>query len=87
MPGGEEEANFLTLTFKCKCSKLQIVEAFHDVLPCSSGDTSQTLANGLIVQLKSEQWDGEFLDLKEGDETPPDKSVLKIVYGPLQVYK
>ena len=50
--------------------RLEVVEAFRDVLPCSSN------ASSLIVQVKSEEWEGTFLDLKEGDEIPASKSVL-----------
>ena len=40
---------------------LQIVGAFGDVLPSSSKKTCQDLANSLIVQLKSEEWEGAFV--------------------------
>ena len=36
------------------------------------------------MQVKSEDWDGQFIDLKEGDATAPDKSMLRIVYGPVR---
>ena len=42
--------------------RLEVVEAFRDVLPCSSNATTQDIASSLIVQVKSE---GTFLDLNE----------------------
>ena len=32
----------------------------------------------IIVQIKSEDWDGEFIDVKENDDIP-DRSVVKVI--------
>ena len=56
------------------------------MLPCSSNATTQDIASSLIVQVKSEgTLSGRGHFLKEGDEIPASKSVLRVVYGPLQV--
>ena len=62
--------------------RLEVVETFRDVLPSSSSATAQ---GTLILQIKSEEWDGTFLDLKEGDPLPMNRSVLRIVSGPSTV--
>jgi hypothetical protein len=36
------------------------------------------LASSLVVQLKDEEWNGEFVDLKEG-QAIPDHSVLNVI--------
>ena len=51
--------------------RLEVVETFRDVLPSSSSATAQ---GTLILQIKSEEWDGTFLDLKEGDPLPMNRS-------------
>ena len=38
----------------------------------------------LLVQVKSEEWGGEFVDLKS-DATIPDRSVLRVVVGKCKV--
>ena len=45
-----------------------IVEAFVDV----------KIRDDLVLQLKSEEWGGEFVDLKANQEIP-DRAVLKVV--------
>ena len=65
--------------------RLAIVNAFLDVLPSTSKSTTQDLADILIVQLKSEEWDGELIDIKDGYPISPDKSVLKAMLSKVQV--
>ena len=63
--------------------RLEVVEAFRDVLPCTSSATTQDMASSLILQVKSEEWEGTYVDLKE---VTPNKSVLKIVSEPAKVF-
>lgn len=65
--------------------RLEVAEAFGDVLPSSSRSTTQDIASTLVLQIKSEEWEGTFVDLKEGDPLPANKSVLKIVSGSMAV--
>ena len=51
---------------------LNIRAAFSDV--CQVGATNTKL----LVQIKDQQWGGEFLDLQEGQNIP-DRSVLNVV--------
>ena len=48
---------------------------FKDVLKADASDSS------IILQIKSEDWGGEFVDI-ESNSTIPDKSVIRV----LQVY-
>ena len=57
--------------------KLAIVREYSDVLARSSTSTDESVAERLILQVKSEEWEGLFVDLKDGNV--PDKSVLRIV--------
>lgn len=63
--------------------RLEVVEVFRDVLPCTSSATTQDMASSLILQVKSEEWEGTYVDLKE---VPPNKSVLKVVSEPAKVF-
>ena len=65
--------------------KLQIVQEYRDVLPQGSSSTDETIAESLILQVKAENWDGVFVDVKNGDDIV-DKSVLRIVTANPQVY-
>ena len=58
--------------------KLAIVNEYQDVLPRSSSSTDQSVADRLVLQIKSEDWDGVFVDLKDAAEVP-DRSVLRVV--------
>ena len=48
-----------------------IRRTFANLLPVA-------LASSLVVQLKDEEWNGEFVDLKEG-QAIPDHSVLNVI--------
>ena len=58
--------------------KLAIVNEYQDVLPRSSSSTDQSVADRLVLQIKSEDWDGAFVDLKDEADVP-DRSVLRVV--------
>ena len=58
--------------------KLAIVNEYQDVLPRSTSSTDQSVADRLVLQIKSEDWDGVFVDLKD-DADVPDRSVLRVV--------
>ena len=64
--------------------KLCIVEEYRDVLPQGSSSTDEAIAESLILQVKAENWDGVFVDVKSGDDIV-DKSVLRIVTANPQV--
>ena len=57
--------------------KLAIVREYSDVFARSSTSTDESVAEKLILQVKSEEWEGLFVDLKDGNV--PDKSVLRNV--------
>ena len=65
--------------------KLRIVDAYRDVIPHSSSSTDDAIAASFVLQMKSENWHGEFIDVKSGDEVP-DRSVLRVVTTSPQVY-
>ena len=50
--------------------KQAVVESFQDVLNTAD-------LNDLLVQVKSEEWGGEFVDVLDSDSIP-DKSIIKI---------
>ena len=50
--------------------KQSVVESFQDVLSTSD-------INDLLVQLKSEEWPGQFVDIRHCDSIP-DKSIIKV---------
>ena len=58
--------------------KLAIVNEYQDVLPRTSSSTDQNVADRLVLQIKSEDWDGVFVDLKDEADVP-DRSVLRVV--------
>ena len=58
--------------------KLAIVNEYEDVLPRSTSSTNESIAEKLLLQVKAEEWEGVFVDVKEEDDIP-DKSVLRIV--------
>ena len=58
--------------------KLAIVREYQNILPRSSSSTDQSVADRLVLQIKSEDWGGIFVDLKDEDDYP-DKSVLRVV--------
>ena len=57
---------------------ISVASVFEDVF---GGDEELPL---LLVQVKSEEWGGEFVDLKS-DATIPDRSVLRVVVGKCKV--
>ena len=56
--------------------KLAIVREYQNILPRSSSSTDQSVADRLVLQIKSEDWGGVFVDLKDEDDYP-DKSVVE----------
>ena len=62
-----------------KALVLSVASAFEDVF-----DAEPPSPSNLLLQLKSEEWGGEFVDLKS-DEPIPDRSVLRIVLGKCKV--
>ena len=65
--------------------KLCVVREYGDVIPRSSSATDETLASSLILQIKSERWDGVFIDVKPGDEIV-DKSVFRVATATPEVW-
>ena len=69
-------SNRRPVVFKPECGrelvdfKQAVVESFQDVL-------STTDVNDLLVQVMSEEWGGEFVDVLDSDSIP-DKSILKV---------
>lgn len=51
-----------------------VVEVFSDVLSAQKISASQ-----LVLQLKNEDWGGDFLDIDKVTAEIPDKSVIKVV--------
>ncbi len=51
------------------CVLREAKKVFEDIIPSSSI---------LILQVKNEEWSGEFTDLKEAD-TIPDRSIVRLV--------
>ena len=58
--------------------KLAIVIEYEDVLPRSTSSSNKSIAEKLLLQVKAEEWEGVFVDVKEEDDIP-DKLVLRIV--------
>lgn len=56
--------------------RLESAEVFRDVLPNTSKATLQDLVSSLIVQLKSDKWEGAFVSVKHSDEMPPAQGCL-----------
>ena len=54
--------------------KLCVVPEYSDVIPRSSSATDEAIASSLILQVKSEMWNG---DVKSGDEVV-DKTVFRV---------
>ena len=57
--------------------KVCVVREYGDVIPRSSSATDEAIASSLILQVKSETWDGVFVDVKSEDEVV-DKSVFRV---------
>ena len=57
--------------------KRAVLESFRDIL--SSAD-----ASNLLLQVKSEEWNGEFIDALDSDVIP-DKSVIKVTVTTTEV--
>lgn len=51
-----------------------VVEVFSDILSAQKISASQ-----LVLQLKNEDWGGDFLDIDKVTAEIPDKSVIKVV--------
>ena len=68
---GEGESDY-------NCALRQAKILFEDVIMISSSSV-------FILQLKNEEWSGEFTDLKEADIIP-DRSVLRLVAEVPQVH-
>ncbi len=62
------------------CSQEDLVPSIRTAFADVSAEASQASAK-LVVQLKDEQWGGEFVDLREGQEVP-DHTVLRVAIVP-----
>ena len=57
--------------------KLRVVREYINVILRSTKVTDEAIASSLILQVKSEAWEGVFVDVKPGDEVV-DKSVFRV---------
>ena len=58
-----------------------VASAFEDIF---GGDEELPSSSSLLVQVKSEEWGGEFVDLMS-DASIPDRSILRVVVGKCKV--
>ena len=63
------------------CSRVIHIESKRELVAairCSFSDVPRVANADLIIQIKDEEWGGEFVDLKE-DQVIPNRSVLNVI--------